>query len=181
LTSAFVPADNSNPQVGSQVPAAGPAPGDVPARVQQAAAPKAATPGLAAGGPNPGGGGQPPGFKKTAPKRIGDVLIEEGYITQQQLEQALSEGKATGSPLGAVLIKLGYIDEIKLGKALAKLHGLQYIDTSTIELSPDVMKLIPKDFIKRYMVVPLRIDTKYKRMSSWLVQTTCRCWMKLPC
>lgn len=109
--------------------------------------------------------GQPlPLIKKQAPKRIGDVLIEEGYITQQQLSQALSDGKATGAPLGASLIKLGYIDEVKLGKALAKLHGLKYIDTSTIELQPDVMKLIPPDFIKRHMVVPIRVDHQYKRL-----------------
>jgi type IV pilus assembly protein PilB len=101
---------------------------------------------------------------KPKPKRIGDILIEEGYITPQQLEQALQEGKATNSPLGAVLNKLGYIDEITLGKALAKLHGLQYIDTSTIDIDPEVMKLIPVDFIKRHMVVPYRMDKAHKRI-----------------
>jgi type IV pilus assembly protein PilB len=101
---------------------------------------------------------------KKGPKRIGDVLIEEGFINPQQLERALSEGKATGAPLGVVLIKLGYIDEIHLGKALAKLHGLQYIDTSTIQLKPEVMCLIPKDFIKRHMVLPLSVDIAHKRM-----------------
>lgn len=166
MTSAFVPAEDPKPQVGNSVPATGPAPGDVSARPQQAAtaSPSNQVNQGPAASAKPAVNPPPPGFKKTSPKRIGDVLIEEGYITQQQLEQALSEGKATGSPLGAVLIKLGYIDEVKLGKALAKLHGLQYIDTSTIELIPEVMKLIPMDFLKRHMVVPLRIDTKYKRM-----------------
>ncbi|MCE3236715.1 MAG: type pilus assembly protein PilB, partial [Vampirovibrio sp.] len=116
-----------------------------------------------AGQPTSGQLGGPSVIKK-APKRIGDVLIEEGYITQQQLGQALSDGKATGAPLGASLIKLGYIDEIKLGKALAKLHGLKYVDTSTIELLPEVMRLIPQDFIKRHMVVPVRVDHQYKRL-----------------
>lgn len=104
----------------------------------------------------------PPARK--GPKRIGDVLIEEGYITPQQLEQALLEGRATGAPLGVVLLKLDFIDEIHLGKALAKLHGLQYIDTTTIQLQPDVMSLIPKDFIKRHMVLPLRVDVAHKRL-----------------
>jgi type IV pilus assembly protein PilB len=105
-----------------------------------------------------------PGNGKAPPKRIGDILIEDGIITPQQLEQALQEGKATNSPLGAVLNRLGYIDEITLGKALAKLHGLQYIDTSQIDIDPEVMKLIPVDFIKRHMVVPYRMDAKYKRL-----------------
>jgi type IV pilus assembly protein PilB len=107
---------------------------------------------------------QGPGLKKPAPRRIGDVLLEEGYVTQQQLDQALSEGKATGAPLGAILIKLGYIDEVHLGKALAKLHGLKYIETSTLELNPEVMKLVPPDFIKRHMVVPLDVDRENKRL-----------------
>lgn len=105
-----------------------------------------------------------PALKKPAPKRIGDVLIEEGFITQQQLEQALSEGKATGAPLGAVLIKLGYIDESHLGKGLAKLHGLKYIEAHNLELNPAVIGLIPLDFIKRHMVIPLSIDKEHKRL-----------------
>jgi len=105
-----------------------------------------------------------PTIKKPVPRRIGDVLIAEGFITKQQLEQALSEGKATGTPLGVVLLKLGFIDEVKLGKALASLHGLLYVDTTGLELQPEVMKLIPADFIKRHMVVPLRVDYKSKRM-----------------
>lgn len=109
---------------------------------------------------------QPTLPKKSAgsPKRIGDVLIEEGYITQGQLEQALSEGRATGAPLGAILIKLGYVDETKLGKALATLHGLQYIDTSAVELEPEVVAILPTDFIRRHMVVPLAINKELKRL-----------------
>jgi type IV pilus assembly protein PilB len=106
-----------------------------------------------------------PAIKKpAAPKRIGDVLIEEGFITQQQLEQALSEGRATGAPLGAVLVKLGYIDDSHLGKGLAKLHGLKYIETAELELNSEVMRLIPADFIKRHMVVPLSLDKEHKRL-----------------
>lgn len=99
-----------------------------------------------------------------APKRIGDVLIEEGHITQKQLEQALSEGRATGAPLGVVLVKLGFVDDSTLGKALATLHGLKYIETSGLELDANVMRLVPQDFIKRHMVVPLRADHEHKRL-----------------
>ncbi len=104
-----------------------------------------------------------PGVRK-GPKRIGDVLIEEGFINDKQLAQALQEGKATRAPLGSILIKLGFIDEVQLGKGLAKLHGLQYIDTSHLELNPEVMKLIPQDFMKRHMIVPLRVSQEYKRL-----------------
>ncbi len=101
---------------------------------------------------------------KQAPRRIGEILLGEGYITKEKLEQALSEGKATGAPLGVVLLRLGFIDEVTLGKALAKLHGLQYLDTTGLELDPEVMQLMPTDFIKRHMVLPLRVDHQSKRM-----------------
>lgn len=107
---------------------------------------------------------------RKGPKRIGDVLIEEGYITPKQLEQGLSEGKATKAPLGLILIKLGYIDEVHLGKALAKLHGLQYIDTSTIQLQPELMILLPQDFIRRHMVLPISLDISHKRLEVIMVR-----------
>jgi type IV pilus assembly protein PilB len=145
LNSSFMPTGNPQPSEGSPLPATGPASAN-------GALPK--TPGV----------GGAPAVKRPAPKRIGDVLIGEGYITKAQLDQALSEGKATGAPLGVVLLKLGFVDEVKLGKALATLHGLQYVDTTGLELHPDVMKLMPTDFIKRHMVLPLRVDHNTKRM-----------------
>lgn len=107
---------------------------------------------------------------RKGPKRIGDVLIEEGCITHKQLEQAVSEGKATGTPLGVILVKLGYIDEVHLGKALAKLHGLQYVDTSTIQLQPKLLSLLPQDFIKRHMVLPVSVDVARKRLEVIMVR-----------
>ena len=146
------PAPKQNPQ---------PATGNVP--VQAAGHPPAA--GMPA---VPGQASAKPAVASTVPKpqpkRSGDVLIEEGYITQQQLEQALSEGRATGAPLGAILVKLGFVDEQTLGKALATLHGLKYIDTHAIELKEDVMRLVPDDFIKRHMVIPLSLDREHKRL-----------------
>ncbi len=114
------------------------------------------------GGPRPGGPAGPP--KQQAPKRIGDILIEQGAITMQQLKSALSESQATKTPIGAVLVKLGYVEETTLGKALAILHGFEYINISEVELDPAVVRLLPDDFIKRHMVVPIRIDQKYKRL-----------------
>jgi type IV pilus assembly protein PilB len=98
------------------------------------------------------------------PRRIGDILTEEGFITPTQLDLALSEGRASGTPLGMSLLKLGFITEKKLGIALAKFHGLTYIDTSDISLSEDVLRLIPQDFIKRHMIVPYRVDFQNKRI-----------------
>ncbi len=107
---------------------------------------------------------RPASGPQQAPRRIGDVLISEGYVTRAQLEQALSEGRSTNSPLGVALLRLGYINEVTLGKALASLHGLKYIDTTDLVLDAKVMELVPADFIKRHMVLPLSVDHVNKRM-----------------
>lgn len=99
-----------------------------------------------------------------AKKRIGDVLIEMGIITDQQLKRALSEAQATKSPVGSVLVKLGYADDQALGKALAFQHGLKYISIANKDLDPEVMKLLPNDFIKQHKVLPISADLKYKRI-----------------
>lgn len=97
-------------------------------------------------------------------RRIGDILIEENLINKQQLEYALSQSGATGTPLGTTLVKMGLLDEQTLGRVLAKLHGLQYLDTSQMELKADIIKYLPDDFIKRHMVVPISVDLQQKRI-----------------
>ncbi len=101
---------------------------------------------------------------KDQKKRIGDILIEMGVIDDGQLTQALSEAKATKVPVGAVLVKLGFVEDPVLGKALANLHGFEYFDLTSVELDPKVINLLPEDFIKRYMIIPVRVDMRYKRL-----------------
>lgn len=61
-------------------------------------------------------------------KRIGDLLVEQGYITQQQLANGLAQQKTMGLPLGKCLVKLGYIEENKLLDVLAAQLDLQHIN-----------------------------------------------------
>jgi type IV pilus assembly protein PilB len=111
-----------------------------------------------------GGGGGGNSGRPSVAKRIGDILIEDGLITAEQLETALSEARATGTPVGAVLVKLTYVDEETLGKALAKLHGLQYIHVTDVQLEPEIIALLPEAFIKRHLVVPVAVDKERKRI-----------------
>jgi type IV pilus assembly protein PilB len=123
------------------------------------------------GAPN-GNGTKPPETQKggealpkqSSAKRIGDILLEENIITPKQLETALSESHATGVPVGAVLIKLSFVDEETLGKALAKLHNLQYVHVAGFKLDVEVMGLLPEAFIKRHLVVPIALDKGRKRL-----------------
>jgi type IV pilus assembly protein PilB len=96
--------------------------------------------------------------------RIGDILIAKGFITQEQLRKALTESRATGGTLGSILTRVGIITDEQLGMCLAELHGLEYISVKDISLKPEVIELLPVDFIKQHLVLPHRIDVEHERL-----------------
>ena len=68
---------------------------------------------------------------KRKSKQLGQILIELGYITQDQLEQALAEHQRTPKPLGRLLIEHGMIKEADLVRTLAEQVGLEFVDLAT--------------------------------------------------
>lgn len=99
------------------------------------------------------------------PKRIGDLLIEAGVLTQEKLEAALTEGRATGDPLGVVLIRQGHITEKQLGQMLAVQHNTAYFNVKEHKFDKEVLDILPEEFIKRNKVIPLSIDRKRNRIT----------------
>lgn len=104
------------------------------------------------------------GGKVNPKKRLGDVLTEWGAIDDAQLKKALSQSKASQRPLGMVLVRMGFIDDEMLGRALAELHHLEYVSLSNVEVTEDVLSVLPEDFIKRHLIVPIRINKEFKRL-----------------
>lgn len=87
--------------------------------------------------------------------KLGQLLISAGVITEQQLNEALTLQKQSGGRLGTNLIKLGYITEDKLITFLSKQHGMPAINLSHQQIDPAVLKLVPADMAKKYMLVPV--------------------------
>lgn len=104
------------------------------------------------------------GPPQAPPRRIGDILIEEGLISSAQLGQALSESRATGQPIGSVVVKLGLVQDDDLGRCLAKLHGLRYVDADHVEIHEDLISLLSEDFMRRNLLVPIRVDKESNRL-----------------
>ena len=88
--------------------------------------------------------------------RLGDLLIKEGLITRDQLDQALIEQKNTGMRLGYCLVKLGFLQELEITKALARQFRMPAVDLSRFEVDPKIVKLVPTDVAVRHMVLPLK-------------------------
>src|SRR4051794_19437185 len=90
--------------------------------------------------------------------RIGDLLIQEGLITKEQLDMALKEQKQNGTRVGYNLVKLGFVPETELTKMLARQYKMPAVDLSKFEVDPKIAKLIPGEMALKNLVLPLKRD-----------------------
>ncbi len=90
--------------------------------------------------------------------RIGDLLLREGLVTQEQLNKALSEHRANGSRLGYNLVKLGYVKETDLTRMLARQHKMPAVDLAKFQVDPRIAKLIPGALALKHNVLPVKRD-----------------------
>ncbi|WP_425060704.1 Type II secretion system protein E [Sporomusa carbonis] len=91
-------------------------------------------------------------------KRLGDLLIEAGLLTPEQLEKALSVQKKTGERLGKVLINLGYITESSMIEVLEFQLGVPHIDIANMNIPREVAATVPVNLAERYQVIPVKKD-----------------------
>ncbi|ACX76124.1 type II secretion system protein E [Fibrobacter succinogenes subsp. succinogenes S85] len=91
-------------------------------------------------------------------KRIGEMLLDQGFITQDQLNEALEKQKTSGGKrLGRVLVDLKFIDEKKLTDILCCQFEVPYVKLDTIKLDEKVYEFIPEDQCKANKIVPLYV------------------------
>ncbi len=106
----------------------------------------------------------------TGNKKIGEILIELGFITQEQLNAALSQQKEADSKkkIGEILVELGFLNEIDLLKCLAGLFKVRYISSDKLlkmTIPQWVLELIPSDFAVKHNVFPFFCYDKSKIVS----------------
>ena len=95
----------------------------------------------------------------TAAKRhIGQILISQGILTEDQLRIALLEQMKSKLPVGKLLVNLGFVSEATLRDALSEKLGLQSVDLSQIIIDSSAMKLVPRDFALRHHIFPIALD-----------------------
>ncbi len=88
-------------------------------------------------------------------QRLGDLLVREKVITQQQLEQALKAQRDGNCRLGSALVKLGFLTEEDVTNFLSRQYGVPAINLSYFEVDQAVIKLVPHETAKRYQILPL--------------------------
>lgn len=88
-------------------------------------------------------------------RRIGDLFIEQGVVTEQQLAEALDVQRRTGGRLGEILIELGFITSSDSARVLAERLGLEFVDLAAITFDEIVAHSIPEEIARRYRAIPI--------------------------
>jgi type IV pilus assembly protein PilB len=94
-------------------------------------------------------------MKDNISNRIGDILIKEDVISLDQLKSAIEDQKQSGKRLGETLLNLGYIDENQLVAYLSKQYGVPAIDLDQFDVSPDVLKVVPRESAIKHKLIPI--------------------------
>jgi type II secretory ATPase GspE/PulE/Tfp pilus assembly ATPase PilB-like protein len=91
-------------------------------------------------------------------KAIGDLLVDNGQITPEELEQAEAEKIKTGEPIGSILSKMGFVTENSLKNALELQYGVNYINLAKREPEEELIALLPEDLIRKELAVPVSLQ-----------------------
>jgi len=92
--------------------------------------------------------------------KLGEMLVSAGIVTRQQIEEALVLQRQTGQKIGSILVNLGYISEDVLLSFLARQQGLEFVYLSEIEIDESVINMLPRLFIEKNNVFPVKYDKK---------------------
>ena len=99
-----------------------------------------------------------------AKRHIGQILISQGILTEDQLRIALLEQLKTHQPVGKLLVNLGFVSEATLRDALSEKLGLQSVDLTQIVVDSMALKLVPREFSKRHTIFPVALDREARKL-----------------
>ena len=91
-------------------------------------------------------------------KRLGDLLVDAGVITDEQLKEALKKQREMGSRLGQVLIELGMTDEEEVMQAMHTQLGLPIARIREAKIPKEVIMTLPENIVRKYNVMPIMFD-----------------------
>jgi general secretion pathway protein E/type IV pilus assembly protein PilB len=90
--------------------------------------------------------------------RLGELLVQQGLITTDQLSIVLAEQRHNNIPMGRLLVRLGFVTESAIRDVMARTIGQESIDLAQVVADPEALKLVPQDFARRNRVLPIAYD-----------------------
>ncbi|MFT5234005.1 MAG: type IV pilus assembly protein PilB [Candidatus Krumholzibacteriia bacterium] len=90
-------------------------------------------------------------------KRLGQILVDAGIITEEKLDMALQEQRQTGEKLGMAMQRLGICSEKEIAKVLAGQAGVECVELSAVEVDANALALVARDFSEQRSILPLSL------------------------
>lgn len=97
--------------------------------------------------------------------RIGELLVQKGVVTPDQVRIALTEQKRNRDHLGKILVRLGFATEAVILDVLGGALGQQKADLSKVVVDSEAVRLIPKDLARRFHLLPLTFEARRNRLT----------------
>ena len=93
--------------------------------------------------------------QKNINKKLGELLVDAGIITQAQLDEALELQNDKGGLIGEVLVQLKFTTEEDIAKMLTAQYGFAFLPLANYEIDQDLIKLIPERVAQQYCLIPI--------------------------
>lgn len=91
-------------------------------------------------------------------KSLGEILIDMGYVEEDDVEDALNRQRSGGGRLEDTLVQSGKISPEMLAQSLAMQLGYEFVDLDSFQVDPFVIEMVPEATVRRYNVFPVRLD-----------------------
>lgn len=96
--------------------------------------------------------------------RLGELLIQQGLITQDQLRIALTEQGTQNIPMGRLLVQLGFVTEAVIRDIMARTIGQESIDLGQVLVDAEALKLVPQEFARRQRLLPIAFNAEENQL-----------------
>jgi len=91
-------------------------------------------------------------------RQIGQILIDQGFLTDDQLRIALVEQARSRLPVGRLLVQLGFVSEASLRDALSQKLGLLPVELAQLIVDPLALRMLPRELARRYRIFPVELN-----------------------
>jgi MSHA biogenesis protein MshE len=87
--------------------------------------------------------------------RLGDLLVQQKLVSQEQLGEALEKQRQSGRKLGRVLVEHGYVTEDEISGAIARQLNIPFLDLRQVHVRPEIVRLLPEQLARRFRAIVL--------------------------
>lgn len=98
-----------------------------------------------------------PGFLRGRKLRIGDLLVNEKLITNEQLDRALEVKKESDKKLGEIIVELGFASEESVVKALSNQLGVEIVNPSQIKITDEILAMVEGQLLRKHLMIPIEM------------------------